>query len=135
MRISQVLPYELDEVWPKVAKWVLDGLNHSDFKYNIGDVLASLLDGDKQLWVVYTKTEIVGCVITEILLYPQQKRLGIFLVAGDRFDEWFHLRLDIYDWAKRYGCEACEFYGREGWIRKLKPHFKLIHVCMKEDFK
>ena len=134
MRITRLLKDDLDEFWPDVEYLISSALRYADRKYSSQDILLDLTKGDKQLWVVYTKTDIVGCVVTEILLYPQEKRLGIFIAAGRDFESWVHLRVDIYAWAKRYGCKTCEFYGRKGWERKL-PSFKLIHICMTEDIK
>jgi hypothetical protein len=136
MQIVRVwMPQDITELWIDVENWIYKGLRHADGKYSIEDIFNDIVGGDKQLWVVYNKTEIVGCVVTEIIDYPQEKRLGLFLACGNRFDEWFHLRTDIYCWAKEIGCKVCEFYGRKGWVRKLSPYFKLEHVCMKEDIK
>lgn len=131
MRITRILKEDLDLFGILAYPFLLRGLEYDDGKYTIGDLFDELGNGDKQAWLVYNDKEALGCVVTEIIKYPRQNRLGIFLCSGNDFDQWYPLRKDIYQWAKQFGCTSCEFYGRKGWIRKLKE-YKLLHVCMKE---
>lgn len=125
---------DLIEFWPLLVAKLQEGLKYADGKWSLADLYDEILRQDKQLWVVYTQKDILGCVVTEIVKYPQGNRLGIFLLSGVNFDTWYPLRVEIYLWAKDYGCKVCEFYGREGWARKLK-NFTLTHVVMTEDIK
>lgn len=135
MRIYRIRkPEDLEEFWPLLVSKVADALEYADGKWSLADIYDDILRQDKQLWVVYTQEDILGCVITEIVRYPQGNRLGIFLLSGVDFDDWYPLRVEIYLWAKEYGCKVCEFYGRKGWERKLKD-FTPLHVVMKEVIK
>jgi len=135
MRIYRITkPEDLQEFWPLLVDMIGKALEYAHDKWSEDDVYDEILRQDKQLWVVYTQKDILGCVVTEIVGYPQGNRLGIFLLSGVDFDDWYPLRVEIYSWAKGYDCRVCEFYGREGWARKLK-NFKLTHVVMQEDIK
>jgi hypothetical protein len=134
MRIYRLNSHDLAEFWPLLVGRIQEGLKYADGKWSLADLYDEILRQAKQLWVVYTQKDILGCVITEIVKYPQGNRLGIFLLSGIDFDTWYPLRVEIYLWAKDYNCKVCEFYGREGWARKLK-NFTLTHVVMKEDIK
>src|SRR5678815_5694938 len=86
---------DLIEFWPLLVAKLQEGLKYADGKWSLADLYDEILRQDKQLWVVYTQKDILGCVVTEIVKYPQGNRLGIFLLSGVNFDTWYPLRVEI----------------------------------------
>jgi hypothetical protein len=130
--ISGVRHNQVHLIWKEVEPFIAKALKHADDKYNLRYVKLSLFKRDMQLWVLEKGKEIVGCVVTQICIYPNSKRLLIFALAGEGFDNWQHHFATIKAWAKEEGCESCEIYGRPGWERKLNTMgFEKISTVLK----
>lgn len=89
----------------------LDG----DSRYTVDDVVDGLAEGYFQCF-----EEGQGIVITKFTGY-RDKRLLVFLLAGENFDEWkerITKRLALF--AKENGCSCIEAYCRPGLKKALK---------------
>lgn len=132
IHISGVRHNQIHLVWDDVKPMLEKALKHADNKYDLRYIKLSLNVRDMQLWVLNKDKKTVGCVVTQICTYPLSKRLLIFALAGQGFDNWKHHFKTIKAWARENGCESCEIYGRPGWERKLKPMgFKKISTILK----
>jgi len=132
IKVKAINPEKLDYYWNDCKKYIEEGLGYADSKYSLADIYRSLTDKDMILWLVYNHNKLIAAIITEIICYPQEKRLGYFAVAGEDFDQWFHVGQEIEAWAKTEGCKAVEFYGRPGWLKKLQGKgYELTHICMR----
>lgn len=106
-------------IWDLIEPMVEEALEKGeDGKYSVLDVRNFIRAKDMQLWLMLDDTkEVFGCAITQLISYPNGKRLVYFVVAGKDISLWFDNNQLIEDWAKKNGCLAVEFYGRKGWER------------------
>jgi hypothetical protein len=134
MKLIVVRPENIDLAWPDVEKYIAQGLEHADHKYNLNDVKEMLHSQSLNLWVVYNeeKQKAMGCALTQVLQYPQLKALSIFLLAGDDFSKMLKFMEELKEYAARIECKTIEFYGRPGWEKMLKAYnFEKIHTVMR----
>lgn len=133
MRLIPIHPQNLDLALKDVARHIHAALEHSDNKYTYEDVIGLLKAESLILWVVYNDEieKAIGCLLTETIRYPQRQCLYIFLLGGDDFDGMTQCLDELQEYAKGIGCDSIEFFGREGWERRLQRfQFKKIHTVM-----
>ena len=94
--------------------WIEAALGHSGDTHTFEDIEAGIMTGRFQLWPGKT-----GCMVTEILVYPQRKVLNIFL-AGGNLEQLFDMTNDMRRWAIAQDCDGAMLTGRKGWTRVLK---------------
>jgi hypothetical protein len=97
----------------RCQKWIEDALKYSNGTYSTNDVFYAIIEDSMQLW-----SGDQGCIVTQIVTYPQKKVLYIFL-AGGKMEQLFDLESEITSWAIKQGCQATEFSGRKGWLKPL----------------
>ena len=56
----------------------------------------------------------LGCIVTEIVVYPRKKYLNVFL-AGGELDQILDMDADVKAWSIEQGCDAAMMSGRIGW--------------------
>ena len=86
-------PKTLDEViglWPHIEAHVRKATDQTDGTHEPIDVFRGIANGAYKLWVAMSEKTggPVGITVTEIVVYPRQKRLRVFLVGGHSMDEW-----------------------------------------------
>ena len=97
-------------------------------------VLAALLAGEFQLWVVETDVMLLA-VITEIAEYPARRIASVELLGGMDFDRCLPLFATIEAWAKECGCDRFVLRCRPGFTKKLeKIGYSLESVALVKDF-
>jgi hypothetical protein len=131
-RLYGILFDKIEGLWHEVLPFLERALAYSDGKFKADDVKKMLIERDMQLWLIYNNTGLKGICITQIIEYPQSKRLGIPFIAGTDFKEWKSGWYVIREWALEHGCDSVETQGRDGWERELKPFgFKKIHTALR----
>ena len=110
----------LDKVLPKAPE------------VNRESVIANIESGKSQLWLA-TSEELVGIVVTTLVVYPTTKRLLIHLLGGKDVKQWVHLISEIEEWSKSKGLDGIEIQGRKGWT-KLLPDYSCERVLMIKEF-
>mgnify|MGYP003407453311 CR=1 FL=1 len=136
MALIPVHPENLYLAWKDVVNYIEQGLEHADGKYILLDIKKLIEHELLILWVVYNDKEdrAVGCLLTEILQYPQKKCLSIFLAAGEDFNFIWGFFPQLEEYATKLQCKTIEFYGRPGWEKKLKNlQFEKIHTIMRRN--
>lgn len=129
--VTGVLSHRINEVWPAVAPIIERALEFGDGKYALTDIHRFLEEQACQLWIIHNTAGIAGALVTQIVNYPQDRRLCFFACAGVEADKWLHLNEVIKCYAREQGCSSVEIYGRPGWVKKMKPYgFKPIHVVL-----
>jgi hypothetical protein len=95
----------------------LDGAaKYTHGRYTLEDIKERLLKGDQQLWIAFEDTTIYGCVVTEVITYPQMKTLMMHFTGGKELPKWKQAMLDVLrQFAKESDCKTIESYGRKGW--------------------
>ena len=134
MRLIPIHPDNLEKAWKDVEKYVIEGIEYTDGKYKAEDIKALVRTTHLILWVVYNDDRncAQGCLLTEVVDYPQLRCCSIFLLSGENFSELVLALPDLSEYAKGLGCKRIEFYGRSGWERVLdKFDFHKIHTVMR----
>ena len=111
----------------KCKPWIETALERSGGHNTWDEVCAGIRSGKMQLWPAER-----GCIITEIVVYPNTKALHVFL-AGGELDEILQMTENVKEWAKLQGCSFASFDGRFGWQKPLeklgwKPHSITMHL-------
>lgn len=134
-RLYGVLSSGIDLIWSEVLPFIIDSVAFSDGTYTADDIYKFVKEKKMQLWVVYKNPGICCCaVITEITIYPRQKRLNILFLGGVGLDKWLHKIDEIMQWGREMGCFCVQVYGRDGWVKALKDYgFKKTHIILKAD--
>ena len=133
-RLFGVLSCGVDLVWSEVLPFISNSVAFSDGTYTAEDIYQFVKQKSMQLWVVYKNSGICCAVITEITIYPRQKRLNILFLGGVGLDKWLHKIDEIMRWGREMGCSCVQVYGRDGWVKALKNYgFKKTHVILKAD--
>jgi hypothetical protein len=132
--LQGVLSSKIDLVWHEIKSMLLEALQYADGKYTVDDIYQKLTSAQMQLWVVYHNHKLCAFCITQIFIYPTEKRLGILFASGRDVYEWIHLNEIIKDFATTKGCSAVEIYGRPGWEKILRPFgYEKIHTVLKVE--
>lgn len=134
MRLIPIRPENVYLAMKDVKHWIEKGLEYTDGKYDMVYVQHLLATEMLLLWVVYNDEEerAIGCLLTEVLIYPKADALSIFLLAGADFSKIVLLLDDLKAYARKINCATIEFYGRDGWEKTIKPFgFEKTHIVMR----
>ncbi|MCK5602532.1 hypothetical protein KAR91_11700 [Candidatus Pacearchaeota archaeon] len=106
---------DIDRIWDRVQPMIEVAVDKS---MNADDIYGFLKNRDMQLWVTFRDSEILSACTTEIIIYPQSRRLRVVTLGGEWCKELQEL---IEEFVKAKGIDAMEIVGRKGWTRRLKP--------------
>ena len=94
--------------------WLQAALDFGRNTHSFIDVAEGVISGKMQLWAAEK-----GCIVTEIIVYPNKKVLHFFL-GGGKLEQITDMESDIMKWAKSQGCNEMSVAGRRGWKKALK---------------
>lgn len=106
----------IDELIENCREWIEAALEYSGGTHDFIHVVEGIKSGTMQLWPTPR-----GCIVSEIVLYPNLKHLNIFLGGGE-LDQIMDMHTDVINWAKAQGCSALTMTGRAGWKKPLSEH-------------
>jgi hypothetical protein len=109
--IKGVQADELGRVWPRVKPLVDSALRYCLRDHAAEDVLASLKESKRQLFVTWPDCRSMG--ITQL----DPPVLTIFAYAGQLFPEWRSVLEGVKAWGREQGCTRLRIEGRRGWLR------------------
>ncbi len=135
IEIHKVNKDNVTDCWPHMRGFLDSALN----KFGVGErfpldcVLADLVSGHSQGWLVVEDSKLVSAVVTEIEEYPNGKALIIFLMGGESMDDWGDLLHDaMVKYAQEIGAKWIDtgsrrgigkkFYDRLGYTRKYETY-------------
>lgn len=100
--------------WERCSGWIEAALYKSGATHTSEDVRKAVEEGRVQFWPGE------GCaLVTEVLEYPQSRRVRVWLAGGD-LGEIAGMLETGERWARLIGAEAIEVVGRHGWKRVLE---------------
>jgi len=107
--------------------WIEAALKRSGGINTWAEVYGKIMSGHMQLWPAPK-----GCLVTEIVVYPNTNAINIFL-AGGELDQILQMTENVKEWAKLQGCSFASFSGRFGWQKPLekagwKAHSVTMHL-------
>ena len=119
----------MSEELARCKPWIEAALSYSGGTHNFEDVVVGLQKGTMQLWPTPN-----GCIVTEIVVYPQKKVLNVFLGGGE-LEQILDMHNDVIEWAKAQGWAALTMTGRFGWKKPLAKHgWKPLHTSYVKEF-
>ena len=124
-----VTPDRVEEVYPLIKDRFDAAVSTSNGRVLPEDVLALLIEGRLQLWVVLDGDKPLAVVIGEITIFPRLKDYRLICCVGEHREKWLHHLETIEDWARSMGCTLGTAVARKGWVRLLKD-YKLSHVLL-----
>jgi len=136
MKIIYITPDHALSVWPSLSVYLQKAIDQGQNESTLADYMRKILLNTAQCWGVFKGDSLVGVGMTEILQYAQHKTLHIIAFSGDNFDEQAEVFPTIVEYAKAYGCQSIEQWGRKGWARSLPryiPEFKEVYTVMRYD--
>jgi len=116
---------EIDEFWPQIRHLVEKPLVRTgaikDFAPE--DVLNFIKNREMQCWVAHEEGKILAVGVTQVLVYPQRKVLGMPFVGAESntIKAWLEHFATFEEFARSMDCECIRFWGRKGWERLFKP--------------
>ena len=113
----------------RCREWLESALDVGGNTHSFIDVAEKVVSGHLQLWSAEK-----GCVVTEIIVYPNKKVLHFFL-AGGKLEQITDMQDDIVKWAKAQGCVEMSLAGRLGWKKVFQDDgWKENHIFLEKEF-
>jgi hypothetical protein len=118
----EALPYYWEVVQPLLQKAVDKGSG----EFTTDDVYLRLLDKLMQLLVVVDREKIIAAGVTEVVDYPQFRKLRAVLLGGENVHLWIEKMVEkLNEGAKAVGAKEIEAGGRRGWVRFFRKDSKV----------
>ena len=124
-KVSGVPYYEIENVLPKVDKYLDKVMPYTGGRYAKEDIIEGLTSRFMDLWIpINSESKSVdGVVVTQFTVYPKKKVFTILLCCGDNLNQWYDPMFSLlYTVASDNNCDLAEVLGRKGWVRKLKDN-------------
>jgi len=120
--ISIIPPDRCRSVWKSAKVHLKRAIEVSHGRWEPEYVLASLVLGEHNLWIVVDdKGTVDGTITTQIVHYPEKTMLAVHFLGGDHFDDWYQYLLDTLSrYAKDGGCAGIECIARHGFWKWFK---------------
>lgn len=136
MKIVRVAPWEVPNVYHGFTDYISMALEHGHGELSLQSIYNMLVGDLMQLWVVVEDDyRPVGCFLTEIRNYAENKTVVIPIMGGSRLEEWLDLMdVEMDKFCKLMNAKYLEVIGRKGWERVLsKYRFKPSYVCLHRE--
>lgn len=133
MHIGLVRPEDVNTYWNQIQQLVEDACQYNGGRYSSQDCLEELLEGKKQLWLIFDGS-IKAIVITVIIPFPQKKCCMIDICTGSGLSGWLELLVIIEQWAIENSCQHMFFVARPGFEKCLKAFgYVKTHVFLEKS--
>ena len=129
-----VTPGTIDLFWEQVIPLFLQSSKYWEEYTSIDGILASILDGERDLWIAMDDGGVFIAMLTEIVLYPKKKVLRFALIGGSNLKKALQFLDFIELMCVRKGIKSSEVWGRQGWLRVLKRNgYKYQSILLSKD--
>ena len=120
-----IIASDIDLFWPRIRHLIEKPLIKTDMihDYLPDDIRDLCKSRDMQCWAAHDGHRIVCVAITQILVYPRRKVLGVPFVGAEsgHMATWLQHLDAIKEFGREHDCEALRVWGRKGWERVLAP--------------
>lgn len=121
IQISLVPAEYVDTCWSKVEGFIDKAAKYTYGRYTASNIYDMVKEGDYQLWVAFEGDVFKAAVVTNIMVYPQKKMLGMQFCGGEDINSWIKPMIALLKkFAKDVGCEGLESTARPGWAKIFK---------------
>jgi hypothetical protein len=110
-------------VWDKVKPHMEKAAEYTYGRYDVDDILDSIMQYDHALWIAYEGDKVVAAVVTYFKHYPKKKYLDLEFIGSDTgaTTEW---KAPVLKMLQHYAydtkCDGIESSGRVGWSKMFK---------------
>jgi hypothetical protein len=129
IEISSVPPEQVNLVWAHSRNLIMKALSKGQADASSeSEYLEELSDGNMQMWVVHSASDVKAVVVVSIVDFGKIKKVMVNLIAGDGMPQWSDLvkqtLLDLKDMVGASCVEAscrlglAKFLTGEGWSKK-----------------
>lgn len=126
-------------MWPLATKLLAKAYEYSDGKVTQDKDIKHVIEKTKQLWMVIDtesaepKNKAVAAGVSSLQVNDDgSKTANIETLGGENMKEWFSLRGEFEEWAKREGCKDVRLWARKGWLRHLTD-FKITAYILRKE--
>ena len=121
MQVSLIPKDHVSVVWEDIKPYIAKAAEHTYGRYTVDDILDSIIQYNRDLWMAFDDGGVKGIVITYMKNYPQKLYLDLEFCAGDEGLTWKAPMLKVLQhWAYDNGCDGIESSGRLGWAKIMK---------------
>ena len=117
----------LDEL-ERCRDWIQAALDVGHNTHDPEDIGELIMNGQCQLWSADD-----GCVVTNVIEYPNYRALDIWLCGGS-LERIMDMLPDIERFGKYIDAKRITSCGRPGWLKLLSPHgYTKGLLCVNKD--
>lgn len=129
-----VVKADVHKVWALVEPMLLGALMKNIPLWNTDDILEGIMKDELQLWIAYEdeKEEVIGAVVTQIMIYPRGKLVNVFLLGGNNIKMWKDKMAEkIEKFAREEGALYLQAIGRRGWTPLFPEMMETATIIIK----
>lgn len=113
MRVEGVVREYIPMFWPLVEDYFAR-VEQDDF--SLEELRELAISRKAQLWLFCDGMQVIGAMLTEIIVFPRKKVLRPIIADGAKGLRCAKATRDVvFEWAKAQGCVEVEVIGRPGW--------------------
>ena len=130
MNEAQQKDHDKQLIWEleRCRDWIQSALDVGHNTHDVEDIEDLVFQGNCQLWAGPD-----GCVVTNVLEYPNYRALDIWLCGGE-LEQIMDMLPDIERFAEYINAKRITSCGRPGWLKLLEPHgFSKGLLCVNKD--
>lgn len=121
IQVSMVPREYVLSCWPKVKEYLQGAADYTFGRYEVEDILDSIMEYDHTLWIAFDTSGIKGAVVTNFCHYPRKKYLSMVFCGGEELDTWKPSMLKLLQhFAYDNQCDGVEATARLGWTKIFK---------------
>lgn len=120
--------------WHLAEPWVRAAVEEGALVETPESYRARCVEGSAQLWLI-RDPGVVGCGVTEIYETSKGLTCAVPVLAARSFEDALKPLFEMVErWARAEGCVRMEGFGRQGWVRALKPYgWRPLSVVIEKD--
>lgn len=115
---------ELPLIWNTVEKFILEALDYHVYRgVDTYYFWEKIMRQEMQLWVLFDQEAIRGIMLTEVVLFGEEKIIEIPICAGGSTEAWKEFLLEVLEpWSREQRATRLEFKVRKGVSKLLTQH-------------
>jgi hypothetical protein len=134
MKVEQVPPQYIHQVWPDVVGFIEDALQYGCGEYNADQMKVMILRGEQILLVAVEENAVKGAATVQFIDYPNY-RVAYVTSIGGRLIANKDMFKELTDWCKFNGASKIQGAARESIERLWKRlfNFERRYVIVEKD--
>lgn len=125
MKVSQVLPEQVDAIWPQVEDKVRRAIKVTHTDVSPDYMREAAKRGESVLWAVHEGERIIAILALRVLVNRENggKTVNVDLIAGEKLNEWAEtMQKLLEDYRDLVGARCIQADVRDGMTKILKSY-------------